>query len=113
MDRAHEELLRRLAVNDETALQAVLRIAVAGDGTSGLDGRTHALVRLAGLVALQSAPQCYEWGVAAALVAGATQEDVVGVLVTLAPIVGVARVERAAGEIATILGHCIDLPAQE
>jgi alkylhydroperoxidase/carboxymuconolactone decarboxylase family protein YurZ len=113
VDRAHQELLRRLAVNDEAALQAVLQMSVADDGVSGLDARTHALVRLAGLVALQSAPQCYEWGVAAALTAGATEAEVVGVVVALAPIVGVARVDRAAGEVAMALGDDFGVPDPE
>jgi alkylhydroperoxidase/carboxymuconolactone decarboxylase family protein YurZ len=105
-------LLRRLAVNDETALQAVLCMPVADDGSTGLDARTHALVRLAGLVALHSAPQCYEWAVTAALTAGATEEEVVGVVAALAPVVGVARLDRAAVEVATALGQDHDLPGR-
>ena len=54
----------------------------------GIDPRTTALVRLAGLVALQSSPQAYEWCVAAALSAGSSEEEVVAVLAALAPVVG-------------------------
>ena len=66
--------------------------------------RTAGLVRLSGLVALQSAPQAYEWGVAAALTAGCSEEEVVAVLAALAPVIGAARVSKAAADIAVSIG---------
>ena len=83
MDQRCEALLRRLAVLDEHTVKVVL--AVPDGDMSGIDERTTALVRLAGLVALQSSPQTYEWCVAAALAAGASEEEVVGVLATPRP----------------------------
>ena len=87
MDQRCEALLRRLAVLDEHTVKAVL--AMPDDDDPGIDERTTALVRLAGLVALQSSPQAYEWCVAAALTAGSSEEEVVAVLAALAPVVGI------------------------
>ena len=108
MDQRCEALLRRLAVLDEHTVKVVL--AVPDGDMSGIDERTTALVRLAGLVALQSSPQTYEWCVAAALAAGASEEEVVGVLAALAPVVGVTRVSNAATDVAAAFGCRDDGP---
>ena len=110
MDPSHEETLRRLAVLDD---RTVADTVPSRDGEAAgfvLDARTTALVRLAGLVALQTSPQAYEWGVAAVLGAGADHEDIVAVLISLLPVVGSARVSCAADAIATAVG--CDLDAQ-
>ena len=109
MDSRHQELLRRLAVLDGVTIDAALRAHVADEAPSSLEPRIAALVRLTGLVALQSSPQSYEWGVAAALAAGSSEDEVVGVLAVLAPVIGAARISRAAAEIATALGFDVDL----
>jgi alkylhydroperoxidase/carboxymuconolactone decarboxylase family protein YurZ len=113
VDHRHEELLRRLAVHDETVLESVLGMYVSNVGGSGLDAKTGRLVRLAGCVASHASPQSYEWSVTASLDAGATVEEVVGVLVALAPVIGVARVNRAAADIATAIGLEIELPGRQ
>jgi alkylhydroperoxidase/carboxymuconolactone decarboxylase family protein YurZ len=102
-----EDLLRRLALNDEAALASILdanvRSAVS-DPARALDARTDALIRLAALVAAQPAPASCGWAVATAISAGATEEELAEVLDTLAPIVGQARIDWAAPEIAIALG---------
>ncbi len=108
MDQAYEALLRRLAVLDEHTVEAALPMAEGVD--RGIDPRTTALVRLAGLVALQSSPQAYEWCVAAALAAGSSEEEVVAVLAVLAPVVGVTRVSNAATDVAAAFGCRDDGP---
>jgi hypothetical protein len=45
-----------------------------------------------------------------AIAAGATEEDVVDVLIAVAPIVGLARVTRAAPEVALALGYDVAQP---
>jgi 4-carboxymuconolactone decarboxylase len=102
--REDEDLLRRLALNDEGVLEALLGPAFADAEPEGLDAKAQALVRLAGLVALESAAASYQWGVTAALAAGATDGEIVGVLAALAPIVGTARVTSAAPEVAVAIG---------
>jgi alkylhydroperoxidase/carboxymuconolactone decarboxylase family protein YurZ len=58
----------------------------------GLDIRTHAMVRLAALVAGGEPGTTYIEHVVSALGAGVTLDEIVGVLVTLLPTVGAARV---------------------
>ena len=111
MDQRCEALLRRLAVLDEHTVKAAL--AMPGDGNPGIDERTTALVRLAGLVALQSSPQAYEWCVAAALTAGSSEDEVVAVLAVLAPVVGVTRVSHAASDVAAAFGCRDDGPRRD
>jgi alkylhydroperoxidase/carboxymuconolactone decarboxylase family protein YurZ len=100
----HEDLLRRLALNDEDAAGRVLGSSI-GAGAPGLDDRTRALVRLAGLVAVASTPASYEWAVSAAVAAGASDDEIVGVVAALAPIVGTARTSAAAAGIAASQGY--------
>jgi len=109
MDRHQQELLRRLALNDERALESVLHVSVTDARGSGLGAKTHALVRLAALVALESASASYAWSVAAALAAGADEDEIVAVLVAVAPLVGLARVNRAAPKIAAAIGCDLSL----
>jgi alkylhydroperoxidase/carboxymuconolactone decarboxylase family protein YurZ len=113
VDQRHEELLRRLAVHDDVVMDAVLRTHLSAGGDSSLDIKTRGLVRLAGCIALQASPQSYEWSVTASLDGGATVEDVIGVLVALAPVVGVTRVNRAAADIATAIGLDMEVPGRE
>jgi 4-carboxymuconolactone decarboxylase len=103
MRRDHEDLLRRLALNDEKAVASALGTVVAEVTGAGLDAKTHALVRLAALISLESAAASYEWGVSVAVAAGATDEEIVDVLVAVAPIVGLARMSSAASELAVAL----------
>jgi alkylhydroperoxidase/carboxymuconolactone decarboxylase family protein YurZ len=102
--------LRRLALNEEGVLESVLGTTLADAAPAELDAKTAALVRLAGLVAIQSAPASYQWSVTAALAVGATDGEVVGVLVALAPIVGIARVNSAAPEVALAIGCDLGVP---
>jgi hypothetical protein len=67
-----------------------------------------ALARLAALVALGAAPGAYSRAVGSALTAGATVEDVIDTLTTVAPIVGLARVVAAAPDLAIALGYDIN-----
>jgi len=99
----HENLLRRLALNDEDAAGRALGSPIDA-GAPGLDARTRALVRLAGLIAVASSAPSYEWAVSAAVAAGASDDEIVGVLAALAPIVGTARTSAAAAGIAACEG---------
>jgi 4-carboxymuconolactone decarboxylase len=74
----------------------------------GLDPRTASLARVAALVALRSPAGCYRRAVADALEAGATADDVVDTLCSVAPEVGMARVVSAAPGMALAVGYDID-----
>ena len=104
MDEQHADLLRRLAINDESVLESVLRTSLHADSTCALDAKTRAYVRLAALIALDASPVSLHWAVAVALAAGAADDDIVDALVTVAPIVGLARINWAAPE----LGNALD-----
>ena len=103
----HEEALRRLVLHDEGGIRSMLGIHLS-DSAAGLDSRTQALVRLGGLVAMGAAPLSYHWAAEAALDAGATAEDVVGTLIAVAPISGLARVISATPEVALAIGYDLD-----
>jgi alkylhydroperoxidase/carboxymuconolactone decarboxylase family protein YurZ len=95
--------LQALATNDNM-IEDLLRIQESNIEQSGLDGHTWALVKLAALVSIDAAPASYIWHITTAQEAGVTAEEIVGVLVALAPTVGVARIVAAAPEIAIGLG---------
>ena len=79
---------------------------------SGLDVRTHALVRLAALVAAGESGEAYDLHIAAALDHGVTLDEIIGVLVALLPTVGAGRVTEAAPAVLGAIGRVAgDLPA--
>jgi alkylhydroperoxidase/carboxymuconolactone decarboxylase family protein YurZ len=104
----YEETLRRLVLHDEGCIQSMLGIHLNTNDAAQLDPKTQALVRLGGLVALGAAPGSCHWAAEAALDTGATAEDVVGVLIAMAPICGLARVISATPEVALAIGYDID-----
>lgn len=97
-----EEFLRRLALNEEGVLATVLG-ARLDERDDGLDDRTRALTRLAALIALDSGSASYQWGVAAAHAAGASDEDILAVVAAVSPIVGSLRTAAAMAEVAVAL----------
>jgi 4-carboxymuconolactone decarboxylase len=103
----HEELLRRLALNDQATVESVLHVQL-GEVDPSLGAKTCALVRLASLIALPSTASTYDWCVAEALATGASDEEIVAVLASVAPLIGIARLNRAAVDIAAALGHDVE-----
>jgi 4-carboxymuconolactone decarboxylase len=110
---AHEEQLRRLALHDAKCIESVLAMNLEDGDGHGLDPRTHALIRLGALLALGAAPVSYHWAVSAALDAGATADEVLGTLVAVAPISGVARVVLATPDVALSIGYDVDAAFEE
>jgi 4-carboxymuconolactone decarboxylase len=113
---AHEEQLRRLALHDEALIESVLamRLRLAPpDAARRLSPKTHALVRLAALLALGAAPVSYQWSVEAALDADATTEEILGTMIAVAPISGIARVVQATPDVALQLGYDLDAAFEE
>lgn len=102
LNSEQRELLRRLTLNDETILADVLSGRVPGaDGL--LDGKTRSLVRLAGLVALDSETASLHAAVDSAHAAGAGDEEILELVMAIAPLVGVSRVSSAVPSIAIAL----------
>ena len=113
---AHEEQLRRLALHDEALIESVLAMRLrwaAPDAAPRLRPKAHALVQLAALVALGAAPVSYLWSVEAALDADATTEEILGTMIAVAPISGIARVVQATPDVALQLGYDLDAAFEE
>ena len=114
---ANEEQLRRLALHDEKVIESVLAMDLHGDldhdEASQLSPKTQALVRLAAMLALGAAPVSYQWNVGAALDAGATAEEIIGTMIAVAPISGIARVVQATPDIALPIGYDLDAAFEE
>lgn len=104
----HEDALRSLAINDETFIENILAMQLDNIEASGLDPKTHALARLGALIALDAAPASYQWNVGMAFAAGATVDEITGVLIAVAPTVGLAKVVSAAPELALAMGYDVD-----
>lgn len=102
----HEETLRKLAIRDDAYVESVLA-EEENLSASELDARSHALARIAALVAVDAAPPSYMASVELGLEAGLAREDIVGVLVAVMPVVGVARVVSAAPKLSLALGYDI------
>jgi alkylhydroperoxidase/carboxymuconolactone decarboxylase family protein YurZ len=104
----YEDRLRSMALSDKGFIETELAMAMENIETSRLDPKTHALVTLAALLAADAAPASYHCSVEAALAAGASEDEIVGTLVAVAPRVGLARVVSAAPELALALGYDVD-----
>lgn len=110
-------MLRRLGANDEGTVRMVLALRPeAGDPgfDTGLTPRVRMLVRLAALVALDASTTCLRWAVELAACAGADDDEIVGVLLSVGPEVGLPRVISSAPRLAQAIGYEIgtDLEAQ-
>lgn len=106
MEHAQRELLRRLTLSDELILRKLICEQV---GREMLDEKTSALVRLAGLVAMEASVTSFQWAVDAALAAGADDAEIVDILLAVAPLVGLSRVGTSARALSTALGYQPDL----
>jgi 4-carboxymuconolactone decarboxylase len=103
------ELLRRLALNDEHAV----RRAVSGSpGELGccdaLDPKSAALVRLGALLSVGAATASCRVTVDVARANGASDEEIVAVLVAVAPVVGSARLVAAAPRLALAIDYDVE-----
>lgn len=113
---ATEQLLRGLAAGDEGALQSVLAVSPGQPRAArvvahrALTPPTRALVHVAALLATGGSTTSLRWAVDLAVQSGARDEEIVEVLVTVAAIVGSARVVAAAPRLALAIGYDIDIP---
>ena len=98
-------MLRRLAMNDESVTLA----AVTGSTERiRLDRKTCALTRVAAPIASDSRVASYQWAIDTAMAEGATEAEILDVLLIVAPIVGLARVTSAAPDLALALGYDVE-----
>jgi hypothetical protein len=104
----HEEKLRRLALLDEGFIESVLTMDLDNVKLSDLPPITHALIRLGALLAAGAAPTTCHSAVTTALAVGASSDEVVGTLIAVTPIIGLARAVSAAAELAIPIGFDLD-----
>ena len=108
VDDATRDALVGMSKGDQRVLDEMVELRAAEQESTGLDARTFSLVKIAALIAVDAPPVSYLWQVANALDAGATPQDLVGVLRAVAPQVGGPRAMAAAPEIMVALG--LELP---
>jgi len=101
----HETTLTKLAIADDTYYAALLGGEGVNVAESHLDEKTHALVRLGSLVAIDATSPGYMWTVERARRSGASEDEIVGCLIAALPAVGVANVVAAAPKLALALGY--------
>lgn len=108
-DWTSEDQISGVARGDYEILEVALALHDRNLERSGLDGRAHALVKIASLVALDAPPASYLWQVANALEAGVTPDDLLGVLISVAPQVGLPKVMAGAAG----LVEALDITTEE
>ena len=108
-----QETLRRLAMIDEGFVEDQAGLGLGPAGTSALDPKTAALLRVAVSVAIGSPAVCLQWSAGRALAAGATEDEIADVLLAIAPVAGLGRVVCAAPDVAIALGYDIAAALEE
>ena len=95
-------------MDDETpVLDTIALMTAASLDACDLDSRELMLARIAALAAVGASPVSYLANAGTAVDLDVTLEDVQGVLVAVAPIIGTALTVTAAGNIARALGFAI------
>lgn len=108
VSRTAKETLRRLAIHDDAYLESVLARGFHDTSASGLNAKTQALVRIGGLVAVDAPTSAYLGAVEAALAAGTSVDEIIGVVVALLPSIGADRVVSATPGVALALGYDLE-----
>jgi alkylhydroperoxidase/carboxymuconolactone decarboxylase family protein YurZ len=98
---------------DQPVLNTLAEITAVSVARGTLDAREHMLARLAALVAIDAPTASYVLNIEPSAEVGLTVEDVQGLLIAIAPIVGTPRVVSAAGKITDALGFVIDVAIAE
>ncbi len=99
--------------DDTPVLDTLTDITAASIDHNTLSPRDYVLARLAALIAVDAPPVSYIANAAAITDAGLTIEDVQGVMIAVAPVVGTARVMAAGGHIVRALGLAIAVAEEE
>lgn len=98
-----------LATQEADVLASLLDMQLHNLDASGLDPRAYSLVKIAALIALDAPQASYLGQVGFALEAGVDPEEILKVLVAVAPQVGIPRAVAAAPKLMHGLGLDLDL----
>ena len=105
---------RGSAMTDETpVLDTLADLTAASLAHNSLAPRELMLVRIAALIAVDAPPVSYLANAGAAEESGVTADDIQGVMIGVAPVVGSPRVVSAAGKILRALGLAIAVAESE
>jgi alkylhydroperoxidase/carboxymuconolactone decarboxylase family protein YurZ len=99
--------------DDQPVFDLLAEMTAASLERSTLDPQSLMYVRLAALVAVEAPPMSYLANLSVASELGVTAEQVEGILMAIAPIVGTTRIVAAAGGIARALGMAIAVSEEE
>jgi alkylhydroperoxidase/carboxymuconolactone decarboxylase family protein YurZ len=108
MPRSVEETFRLLTLGDERLFASLSARPPDQQDSSGMDPRAATLLRIAALIALDAPGSSYLREVSSAMAAGATREEILGVLIEVAPVTGSARVVSAAPRLALAVGYDVE-----
>ena len=101
-------------MTDETpVLDTLADMTAASLVRNSLVPRELMLVRIAALIAVGAAPASYLMNAGAAAESGVTADDIQGVMIGIAPVVGAPRVVSAGGNILRALGLAIAVAESE
>ena len=104
-----EQLLRRLTESEDESLRTVLALRPDADDDGecavALTPRIRTLVRLAALVAGDASTTSLRWAVELAWSAGAVDEEIVGVLLSIGREIGLPRIVDGAPRLAAAIGY--------
>jgi hypothetical protein len=100
-------------MTETPVIDTLADITAASAEHNSLPMRELMLARLAALIAVDAPPASYLANAEAAVDSGIIAEDVQGIMIAVAPIVGTARVVSAGGKILRALGFAIAVAESE
>jgi alkylhydroperoxidase/carboxymuconolactone decarboxylase family protein YurZ len=100
--------LQDIALHLQHRLSLLFGMSTPTAAQTGLDPKSHALVCLGVLHAVDAADATYQAYVSRAIAAGCTQSEVVGTLFAVATLVGEVRTVSCARPLALALGYDVD-----
>ena len=102
----YQEILRRLAIVDEGFVGDHAGLVLGLTGAWGLE-------RVGVLAAIAAPEVCLEWSSSQALAVGATEDEITGVLLAIAPVIGLGRIVGAAPGVAGAFGYDIEAALED
>ncbi len=98
-----------MAEEETPILDTLADITAVSVERSSLEPRELMLARIAALAAVEAPAASYLFNASTAMDVGITREDVEGILIAIAPIVGTPRIVAATGSLASALGFALEL----
>jgi 4-carboxymuconolactone decarboxylase len=98
-----EEALQGIALGDGAVIEEVLKLHADNFADSKLDKKSYGIARIAALIATGAPEGSFVTNIKVAKEWGVTDDDLVGILIALAPMVGTVKIVAAAPAIAVAL----------